>query len=80
AGPDRLDPCETPRSVIGRIIKQNVVETLVELDYGNGKILPRLAESWQQPSPNEWVFKLRKGVKFHDGAPFDAKSVVVRAL
>ncbi|MGO6703790.1 ABC transporter substrate-binding protein [Rhizobium ruizarguesonis] len=76
AGPDRLDPCETPRSVIGRIIKQNVVETLVELDYGNGKILPRLAESWQQPSPNEWVFKLRKGVKFHDGAPFDAKSVV----
>ena len=32
AGPDRLDPCETPRSVIGRIIKQNVVETLVELN------------------------------------------------
>ena len=43
-GPDRLDPCETPRSVIGRIIKQNVVETLVELDYANHTTLPRLAE------------------------------------
>ena len=41
-GPDRLDPCETPRSVIGRIIKQNVVETLVELDYANHTTLPRL--------------------------------------
>ena len=76
AGPDRLDPCETPRSVIGRIIKQNVVETLVELDYDKHTILPRLAESWEQTSPTEWIFKLRKGIKFHDGAPFDAKSVV----
>ena len=76
AGPDRLDPCETPRSVIGRIIKQNVVETLVELDYDKNTTLPRLAESWEQTSPTEWVFKLREGIKFHDGAPFDAKSVI----
>ncbi|NHT76853.1 peptide ABC transporter substrate-binding protein [Rhizobiaceae bacterium CRRU44] len=76
AGPDRLDPCETPRSVIGRIIKQNVVETLVELDYANQKTLPRLATSWEQTTPTEWVFKLRPGIAFHDGTPFDAKSVV----
>ncbi|MGF6157394.1 peptide/nickel transport system substrate-binding protein [Ensifer sp. KUDG1] len=76
AGPDRLDPCETPRSVIGRIIKQNVVETLVELDYDKNTTLPRLAESWEQTSPTEWVFKLREGIKFHDGAPFDAMSVI----
>ncbi|MBW6424403.1 peptide ABC transporter substrate-binding protein [Rhizobium sp. XQZ8] len=76
AGPDRLDPCETPRSVIGRIIKQNVVETLAELDYEKRTVLPRLAESWEQTSPTEWIFKLKKGVKFHDGAPFDAKSVI----
>lgn len=76
AGPDRLDPCETPRSVIGRIIKQNVVETLVELDYTNASTLPRLATSWEQTSPTEWLFKLREGVKFHDGAPFDANAVV----
>lgn len=76
AGPDRLDPCETPRSVIGRIIKHNVVETLVELDYDKHTTLPRLAESWEQTSATEWIFKLRKGVKFHDGAPFDAKAVI----
>ena len=70
------DPCETPRSVIGRIIKQNVVETLVELDYANHTTLPRLAESWTQTSPTEWQFNLRKGVNFHDGTPFDAASVV----
>ncbi|WP_417721071.1 ABC transporter substrate-binding protein [Salipiger sp.] len=74
--PDRLDPCETPRSVIGRIIKQNVVETLVELDYSDGSTKPRLATSWQQNSPTEWVFNLREGVTFHDGAPFDAAAVV----
>lgn len=76
AGPDRLDPCETPRSVIGRIIKQNVVETLVELDYANRTTLPRLADSWEQTSPTEWLFKLHPGITFHDGAPFDAKSVI----
>ncbi|MFT4011801.1 MAG: ABC transporter substrate-binding protein [Paracoccus sp. (in: a-proteobacteria)] len=76
AGPDRLDPCETPRSVIGRIIKQNVVETLVELNYQDGSIIPRLAESWVQDSPTVWTFKLRPGVTFHDGAPFDAAAVI----
>lgn len=76
AGPDRLDPCEAPRSVIGRIIKQNVVETLVELDYQSLETLPRLAESWEQTSPTEWIFKLREGITFHDGAAFDAASVI----
>jgi peptide/nickel transport system substrate-binding protein len=76
AGPDRLDPCETPRSVIGRIIKQNVVETLVELNYVDGSAIPRLADSWEQTSPTEWVFKLHPGITFHDGAPFDAAAVI----
>ncbi|MFV0490291.1 MAG: ABC transporter substrate-binding protein [Pseudorhodobacter sp.] len=74
--PDRLDPCETPRSVIGRIIKQNVVETLVELNYADGTTMPRLATGWEQTSPTEWVFSLREGVTFHDGTPFDAGSVI----
>lgn len=76
AGPDRLDPCETPRSVIGRIIKQSVVETLVELNYQDGSLVPRLAESWVQDSPTVWTFRLRPGVTFHDGAPFDAQAVI----
>lgn len=75
-GPDRLDPCETPRSVIGRILKQNVVETLVELDYATSEVKPRLATSWEQVSPTTWRFALRDGVKFHDGSPFNAEAVV----
>lgn len=39
---------------------------LVKFD-GSMKIVPDLAESWTNPSPTSLVFKLRKGVKFHDG-------------
>src|SRR4026207_2540366 len=31
-----------------------------------------LATSWQQLTPTQWRFNLRKGVKFHDGTPFTA--------
>ena len=36
---------------------------------------PALAESWAPVGANVWEFKLRKGVKFHDGADFDAEDV-----
>jgi peptide/nickel transport system substrate-binding protein len=46
-------------------------------DDADGRLQPALALSWQ---PNEkadvWTFKLRSGVKFHDGQPFGAKDVV----
>lgn len=37
---------------------------------------PLLAESWEALSDTTWQFKLRKGVKFHNGEPFDADDVV----
>ena len=34
-----------------------------------------LAESWETPDPLTYVFKLRKGVTFHDGRPVTSKDV-----
>jgi peptide/nickel transport system substrate-binding protein len=40
------------------------------------EIVPGLAEKWEQVDATTWRFTLRKGVKFHDGAPFNADDVV----
>ena len=53
----------------------NVYEALVWRDR-NMKIIPALAESWEIVSPTVWRFKLRKGVKFHDGNAFTADDVI----
>src|ERR1700759_1704871 len=34
------------------------------------KIIPALAESWENPEPTRWRFHLRPGVKFQNGDPF----------
>jgi peptide/nickel transport system substrate-binding protein len=51
-----------------------VYERLVMRDKQLG-IAPALATEWQQVSPLVWRFKLRPGVKFHDGSPFNADDV-----
>lgn len=54
-----------------------VYESLVFRDP-KMKLIPALATSWStvKGKPNVWEFKLRKGVKFHDGTPFTADDVV----
>jgi len=42
----------------------------------DAKLQPSLAVSWEVEAANKWVFKLREGVTFHNGEPFDAEAVV----
>ena len=57
------------------IVCQHVYENLVWVDK-DFNIVPWLATSWKMaPDYKSCVFHLRKGVKFHDGTPFDAKAV-----
>ena len=53
---------------------QHVIEPLIELDYDKKDYVGVLAESWQFQG-NKWIFKLRKGVKFHNGAPLTSRDV-----
>ena len=53
----------------------NMYEPLVRRDR-NLKLEPGLATEWAQTAPDVWRFKLRQGVKFHDGTPFTADDVV----
>ena len=72
--PDVIDPCESTRSNVGRIVKQNITETLTLINPSDGSITPRLATAWKQTDKLDWQISLRKGVKFHDGSDFNAKS------
>ncbi len=53
----------------------NVYEGLTAYS-ANLELIPALAESWETTSPTTWVFKLRKGVKFHNGNDFAADDVI----
>jgi len=52
----------------------SIFDGLVAYDDNLG-LKPGLAESWQRTDPRTYVFKLRHGVKFHDGTDFDAAAV-----
>ena len=47
---------------------------LVNID-SNRNVVPDLAESWEQPDAQTYIFNLRQGVKFHDGTDFTGEAV-----
>jgi peptide/nickel transport system substrate-binding protein len=74
ADPDSLDPQNT-QSNPGEQVNRMMHENLVRFD-AKMQLEPALAESWTSSKDGlVWTFKLRKGVKFHDGTPCDAKAV-----
>jgi peptide/nickel transport system substrate-binding protein len=56
-----------------------IYEQLLSRDK-NMKLIGNLATEWKQTSPTTWVFKLRQGVKWHDGSNFTADDVVFSIL
>jgi peptide/nickel transport system substrate-binding protein len=57
------------------VLIYNIHEALLKVDE-NYKLVPVLAESYQVSADGKtWTFKLRKGVKFHDGQPFTSADV-----
>jgi peptide/nickel transport system substrate-binding protein len=54
---------------------QHIMEPLVEYDYKKKDYVGILAESWEFQG-KRWVMRLKKGIKFHNGAPLTAKDVV----
>ena len=74
--PPGLDPTANAAAAIDEIVYANLFEGLTRFQP-DGTIAPGLAESWQAAEDGKtYDFKLRTGVKFHDGADFDASDVV----
>ena len=72
-GIDPLSPTFDPDSY--SVITQ-LFDSLVYHDL-DGDLTPGLAVGWRRLEPTVWEFKLRKGVVFHNGEPFDSRSVKV---
>ncbi len=70
-----LDPTMAPAAAIGEVVHMSILEGLTKI-HMDGKITPLLAESWTiDPDGKVYTFRLRKGVKFHDGETFDSSDV-----
>nr|NIS43697.1 ABC transporter substrate-binding protein [Desulfuromonadales bacterium] len=73
---DSLDPALSI-TIMQAVMTHGVLQNnLVEIDH-EGNPIPELAESWEaSDDASQWVFKLRKGVEFHNGKTLDADDVI----
>src|SRR5437868_10162245 len=75
AEPVNLDPAQVTDLNSNRVGRR-IVETLVTFPEESTQIVPGLAEPWTISKDGlKYTFKLRRGVAFHDGTPFDAEAV-----
>jgi peptide/nickel transport system substrate-binding protein len=73
---DTLDPATFPDTFIIAFNFGGLRNCLTEVD-NEGKLVGELAESWSaSDDAKQWIFKLRKGVEFHNGKTMDADDVV----
>lgn len=69
-----MDPYTSSETMTNSFLG-NIYEGLVRRDE-NFEFEPALATEWATPEPTKWIFKLRKGVKFHNGNAFNADDVI----
>jgi len=75
AEPKSLDP-QAVTAVNDFRILVNVYDGLTRYKEGTLEVEPSLAESWNISEDGKtYTFKLRSGVTFHDGSPFNAEAV-----
>lgn len=60
---------------VSSVANRHIYENLVRRNPDTLELEPWLAESWETPDDNTWIFHLREGITFHDGTPFDAQAV-----
>ncbi len=72
---DSLDPATITQSMtqlMGYLFRNNLVEISPDMTP-----VPELAESWESsPDAKQWIFRLRKGVEFHNGKTLEAEDVL----
>lgn len=74
ADPPKLDPHQST-ALVDRQVFQSLFDKLVDFDK-DLNVVPGLAEKWNvSPDGKTYTLSLRKGVKFHDGTPFNAEAV-----
>ncbi|MBI1993192.1 MAG: hypothetical protein HYY47_05720 [Deltaproteobacteria bacterium] len=54
---------------------QHMIEPLIDVDYSKPDYIGHLAESWEFQG-RKWIFRLRKGIRFHSGDLFTSKDVI----
>lgn len=77
AEPGTLNPIVATDAYESVINGGNIYETLIERDNATLELKPLLAESWEISEDKlTYTFKIRQGVKWHDGAPFTSADIV----
>lgn len=72
--PSVFDPALSATTIV-RFLTFLMYDTLFEYKVPELQLVPRLAESWEQPNPTTFVIKLRRGVRFHNGLGMRAEDV-----
>ncbi len=70
-----IDPLDRIVWRLNYQIYESLVTRNLLTDELNPTIVPRLAKTWEQPDELTYIFRLQEGVKFHDGADFNAEAV-----